>query len=238
MPSKQTAARRGATKRARIAGGRRSCRGRQRRGTGALNDAGILEPVVGGNSSQGNGRALAIGLASAAAGLTVGALAMGLPKRSGLTAAQALVSMPGDLVFPAAGQQADRAVELAGPAQIVWPLVEELAARYAKLWGAPLEVVYRRDGELLVAQTAGGPVDEGAGIGDAALAPVFPAASVAIRLIPGVDGTTDVRIRERFLTRDKGESLRALWLMAKSAAIVAQWAVQSRRLMSKTTEGV
>lgn len=146
--------------------------------------------------------------------------------------------MPGDLVFPAAGQQADRAVKLAGPAQIAWPLVEELAARYAELWGAPLEVVYRRDGELLVAQTAGGLVDEGTGMGDAASAPVFPAASVAIRLIPGVDGTTDVRIRERFLTQDKGESLRALWLMAKSAAMVAQWAVRSQRLMSKTTEGV
>ena len=81
------------------------------------------------------------------------ALASGFPARLGLTRAQALVSMPGDLVLPTATLKADRVATLPGTPEDVWPLAHDVVATYEDLWGQPLDVVYEEVPNLLVVAT-------------------------------------------------------------------------------------
>lgn len=125
------------------------------------------------------------------AGLGIGGLAYsGFPKRVGLTKAQALVSMPGDLVLPAAQVQVDRAITVDAHPQSVWPYVIQLRHDYRKdLWDVPVETEVVVEPELVVWKT-GRPAHEK----DLDL---FEA-SAAIMLEPTADGTTRIHVRERY----------------------------------------
>ncbi|MFZ1381177.1 MAG: hypothetical protein WAS54_00125 [Scrofimicrobium sp.] len=167
-------------------------------------------------------------LSTLAVGGGVGALVLsGFPRRSGLTVSQSLVSMPGDMVLPTAPLQADRVVTLGAAADEVWPLVEDLATAYADLWDVPLETVYESENELLVVQTDERSVDED---------PVEAhwRASLAIRLIPGVDGTVSIRIRERYLPNGVAGKTAAYSAMILSAVLVKKWLRGSRKHVAKS----
>ena len=65
-------------------------------------------------------RAFGLGLLATGASL----YATGFPKRLGLTASEALISLPGDLLVPRADVQVDRAVRINAPASTVWTIIE------------------------------------------------------------------------------------------------------------------
>ncbi|WRS30036.1 hypothetical protein U6G28_11100 [Actinomycetaceae bacterium MB13-C1-2] len=168
---------------------------------------------------------LSLGLSAVATALVVS----GFPRRSGLTAAQSLVSMPGDMVLPTAPVQADRAGTLAATADEVWPLVEDLATAYADLWDVPLQTVYESENELLVVQTDERSVDENPN-------EAYWRASLAIRLIPSVDGTVTVQIRERYLPNGAAGKTAAYSAMILSAVLVKKWLRGSRKHVAPVTE--
>lgn len=168
-------------------------------------------------------------VAALAVGGGIGALVVGgFPRRSGLTAAQSLVSMPGDMLLPTAPIQADRAGTLGAAADEVWPLVEDLATAYADLWDVPLQTVYESENELLVVQTDERSVDEDPG-------EAYWRASLAIRLIPGVDGTVTVQIRERYLPNGTAGKTAAYSAMILSAVLVKKWLRGSRKHVAQAT---
>ena len=150
----------------------------------------------------------------------VAVVATGIPRRRGLTQSQALVSMPGDLEFPAATMQADRVHEFKADREILWPLVEELVARYAELWKTPLELAYDVAEELQVAVTLPGP--EGA------------QRSVAAQVRAGTDGRTIVHVRERYA--DLG-ALQAHVEMLRSALLFERWSWDVEGLIRQANKG-
>ena len=124
-----------------------------------------------------------------AAGL-VALVYMGFPARVGLTASQARVSMPGDLVLPTASVVGDRSATVSGTALDVWPLVLGLQSLYEDLFDSELTVAYLQAPDLIVWEA------------------VMPArdddhdqdlfrATVAVALRP-VSGGTMVHVRERY----------------------------------------
>lgn len=50
----------------------------------------------------------------------IGAWASGFPKRIGLSASEAAISLPGDLLIPGAGVVVDRAIRIDAPIEVVW----------------------------------------------------------------------------------------------------------------------
>lgn len=126
---------------------------------------------------------LASGLLAAGVGYS------GFPKRVGLTKAQALVSMPGDLVLPSAEIQVDRMVTAEASPQSVWPYVIQLRHDYKDLWDAPVATEIVEEPDLVVWRT-GSPAKEGE-------EELFDA-TAAVQLQPGPDGTTQIHVRERY----------------------------------------
>lgn len=169
-------------------------------------------------------------LAALAIGGGIGALVVGgFPRRSGLTAAQSLVSMPGDMVIPTASFQADRVGTLNAGPDVVWPLVEDLATAYADLWDVPLQTVYSVENELLVVETDEQVVGEDPDN-------VYWRASLAIRLVPGVDGTVTVQVRERYLPNGTSGKAAAYGSMVLSAYLVRKWLHSSHKHVEPATE--
>lgn len=115
--------------------------------------------------------------------------ASGFPRRMGLTKAQSLVSMPGDLVLPAAQTQVDRAITVNVQPESVWPYVIQLRHDYRDLWDTPLEVEVIDEPHLVVWKT-GRPAEDPS-------AELFNA-TAAILLEPSVDGSTRIHVRERY----------------------------------------
>ena len=141
-------------------------------------------------------------LAALAIGGGIGALVVGgFPRRSGLTAAQSLVS----------------------------PLVEDLATAYADLWDVPLQTVYSVENELLVVETDEQVVGEDPDN-------VYWRASLAIRLVPGVDGTVTVQVRERYLPNGTSGKAAAYGSMVLSAYLVRKWLHSSHKHVEPATE--
>lgn len=139
----------------------------------------------------------------AALAAAAGAAATGFPRRLGLTASQAAVSLPGDLLVPGADVVADRGIEVPAPAALVW---EVLDAAFEP--DGSVDVVAREAGEYLLFRSGGPDSPEGEG-GES---------SCVIALLPVSGGRTLVHIRERHKAGEDGKA--RLW-----ARIVAQsWA--------------
>lgn len=67
----------------------------------------------------------ALRIALAGAALLAGAIATGFPKRIGLTASEAAVSLPGDLLLPGADAVADRGIRIDAAPEAVWRVIEK-----------------------------------------------------------------------------------------------------------------
>ena len=137
---------------------------------------------------------------------------MGFPARVGLTASQAQVSMPGDLLLPTAAVQGDRAVVASGTPEEVWPLALELQSLYEDLFDSELAVVYRQAPDLVVWEA------------------VMPArdddhdqdlfrATVAVALRP-VSGGTMIHVRERYAVLDGVRGRFAASVVLATSAVV------------------
>ncbi|EJF41638.1 hypothetical protein HMPREF1317_0581 [Schaalia georgiae F0490] len=146
--------------------------------------------------------AIAVTALAAAAGVA----ATGFPRRMGLTASQAAVSLPGDLLVPGADVVADRGIEVPAPAALVW---EVLDAAFEP--DGSVDVVARERDEYVLLRSGGPDSPEGEG-GES---------SCVIALLPITVGRTLVHIRERHKAGEGGRA--RLW-----ARIVAQsWATAS-----------
>ena len=156
---------------------------------------------------------------------TLGALALasGFPARLGLTRAQVLVSMPGDLVLPTATLKADRVATLPGTPEDVWPLAHDVVATYEDLWGQPLDVVYEEVPNLLVVAT-NKPSEDAID------------ASLAIRFNCGADQTTTMHVRERYLTNGWRERAEALVAIGKTYAAATVGLLRATRALSVSPE--
>ena len=142
----------------------------------------------------------------AALAAAVGVAATGFPRRLGLTASQAAVSLPGDLLVPGADVVADRGIEVPASAALVW---EVLDAAFEP--DGSVDVVARERGEYVLLRSGGPDSPEGEG-GES---------SCVIALLPITVGRTLVHIRERHKAGEGGRA--RLW-----ARIVAQsWATAS-----------
>lgn len=147
--------------------------------------------------------AIAVTALAAATGV---AAATGFPRRMGLTASQAAVSLPGDLLVPGADVVADRGIEVPAPAALVW---EVLDAAFEP--DGSVDVVARERDEYVLLRSGGPGSPEGEG-GES---------SCVIALLPITVGRTLVHIRERHKAGEGGRA--RLW-----ARIVAQsWATAS-----------
>lgn len=145
------------------------------------------------------------------------AIYAGFPARRGLTKAQSLVSYPGDLVYPMAQYQADRAVQVSSPRELVWQQMPYLRDEYEELLGVPLELVFEEEPDVIVWRTAH-PARDSAKDED------YFVASVAVNLEPAAGGGTDIMIRERYATEG------AKGIIASRVASAASWFVIPRRL--------
>ncbi len=149
----------------------------------------------------------------------VGIAYSGFPRRMGLTRAQSLVSMPGDLVLPGARIQADRVLRIPGTPGEVWSALPDLVLGFEDVAGRVLVTVYEDAPELWVLQTGDTPGFDWQG-------------SVAIRLVQGADDTTSVHIRERYLTDGFRARSRIELMMAVTAAKVQGWGLRVRNLLA------
>ena len=126
--------------------------------------------------------ALALGLAGAA----LGAWATGFPKRIGLTASEASVSLPGDLLVPNPGVVVDRGIRIDAPVEAVWRVVE------AAYEGDEARVVAREENSCLILRVPApglGDEDELSG-------------TCVFALLPLPNGRTLLHLRERHASRD------------------------------------
>lgn len=112
------------------------------------------------------------------------AVATGFPARVGATKADADLSMPGDLVLPAATVVADQVRTFSAEPEDLWLSLLSVEELFSRLWGLPLEVVYEARDQLLVWEAVGG-----ASQGDATVAAV---------LQPRPDRKTAVHLRQRY----------------------------------------
>lgn len=146
-------------------------------------------------------------IAVTALAAVAGVAATGFPRRLGLTASQAAVSLPGDLLVPGADVVADRGIEVPAPAALVW---EVLDAAFEP--DGSVDVVARERGEYLLLRS-GGPDSPEEEEGEES--------SCVIALLPITAGRTLVHIRERHKAGEGGRA--RLW-----ARIIAQsWATAS-----------
>lgn len=153
------------------------------------------------------GRNVALAAAAAGGGLAV---ATGFPSRIGVTKTDGALSLPGDLIFPAAKVIANQARAFgASPAQL-WPGLFYVEEFFSGLWRRDLELVYEEPRQLLVWKTQGG----GGGW----------QASCAAALIPGPDGTTVVRLRQRHAADTRAATFRAYaQTLATGAGVAGLW---------------
>ncbi len=157
-----------------------------------------------------------------ALGVAGGLAASGFPNRVGLTRAQALVSMPGDLILPTATVQADRVAVFEASPSVVWPFVQELLDDYADLWEIPLQVAYRRDGELLALVSDFESIDQDP-------AEIDFQASLAVRLAASQDQSCFVHVRERYESSGLRPAVLIRGTMAVSAVTFKRWVAQVRK---------
>lgn len=163
------------------------------------------------------------------AGGAVAALAYsGFPRRLGITKAQALVSMPGDLVFPRAEIQADRRLSLPATPDTVWPLIDDLIQGYAAAWDVSLETVYRDEPGLVVVKTAGPVVDEEHDDD------IF-VASLALRLVPSDEDSMVLHVRERYQVLGRRGRITADFCTLLTTMINVRWAAWARGLLRRET---
>lgn len=123
-----------------------------------------------------------------------GIMYAGFPARVGLTRSQAQISMPGDLVLPAATIQADRMLTLDEVADsylsAIWAYLAELATSYETVFDSPVELVYQEMPDLTVWRTV-------APSHDSRHETDLFSASLSIVVRPVGAGTT-VHVRERY----------------------------------------
>ncbi len=155
-------------------------------------------------------------------GVGGGVLASGFPGRVGLTKAQALVSMPGDLILATANASADRVATFEASREVIWPFVEDLLSEYADLWDVPLQVVYREDGELVAVVTDFLSIDQDPN-------EAYFQGSVAVRLTAPSDQSCSVHVRERYLSSGTRPAVAVRVAMSKSALTFKRWAGRVRR---------
>lgn len=136
---------------------------------------------------------------------------LGFPTRVGLTKSGARVSMPGDLLLPAAKMQADRAATLGAPPGKTWALSADLKDLYEDMFDAPMDLIYEEAPNLAVWQTTS-PVRDG----DVDL---FEA-TVALTLT-AVGNETEVHVRERYLTSEvaKGRMAAAVQMVVSAVLV-------------------
>lgn len=123
-----------------------------------------------------------------AVGIVGGAIAFvlwsGFPSRVGVTASQARLSLPGDLLVPTAARAADRAKSFAASPAQLWPGLLPIGDLYREIWGRELELVHEEKDGVLVWRTVGAPAGRGA--------------SLSVCLLPAPDHRTIVHVRERY----------------------------------------
>ncbi|WP_022868426.1 hypothetical protein [Schaalia vaccimaxillae] len=124
-----------------------------------------------------------------------GVLASGFPRRIGLTASQAAISLPGDLLVPDADIVADRGVEINAPAQIVWRVLDEAFEDDGS------RVIDQKEGDYLLMR-APAPADVE---GDDAYG------TCVIALLPITQDRTLLHLRERYASEESGASKASLW---------------------------
>lgn len=153
------------------------------------------------------------------------ALYSGFPTRVGLTASQALVSMPGDLVFPSAPFQGDRVVDVDATAQEIWPFVLGLRSIYEDSCDVPLDVLYEERPTLIVWQTRHPVRDEGRGQD-------IMSASVAVAVRPLGENRSRIHVRERYVPAPgRRAKLAALAQLSVTAFSVGGLLRQMRRAL-------
>lgn len=158
-------------------------------------------------------------LAALSAVLSVGAslAATSRARRVGLTKSEARLSLPGDLLLPVAPFQGDRAHEFTATKDELWPALYEIGDLYSFLWEKDLEIVAEEPGEALVwAQKDTDPRWNG---------------TLTAALLPGVDGTTVLHLRERYQPGEKYRRGTAEWLLAKSALLAPSTWARIRRFL-------
>ncbi|WP_115727440.1 hypothetical protein [Actinomyces culturomici] len=125
-------------------------------------------------------------LALVGAGLGAAALATGFPKRIGLTASEAAVSLPGDLLLPTASVVVDRGIRIDAPAHAVWSVLE---AAFEDEDESRL-VAAEADECLILRVPAPGLDDE------------EPTGTCVLALLPLPNGRTLLHLRERHVSRE------------------------------------
>ncbi len=142
-------------------------------------------------------------LAAAAGGVGLAAAtASGFPRRLGVTLSGTDLSLPGDLLLPAAQTVADRAHEFSAPAEALWPELLAVEDLYSFLWEAPLELIVEEPGQFAVWRTASTDGWK---------------ATLTAALLPGTDGHTTVHLRERY--HHQSDRMRIAALVMASASV-------------------
>ncbi len=166
-------------------------------------------------------------VAFSAAGAVVAYL--GFPSRLGLTKAQAAVSMPGDLILPAADVQADRAATVVGTARELWPSVSDLKTVYEGLYDIPLAPVYRQAPNLVVWEGT-------RTVRDSRHEEDLFRVTVAVTMNPESVDSTFVHVRERYRTSSgRRGRMAALTEVTTTAAVVGGLLSKMRRAARKRT---
>lgn len=136
--------------------------------------------------------ALGLGAIAAAAYVT------GFPKRIGLTASEAAVSLPGDLLLPNPGVVVDRGIRIEAPADAVWRVLEQ------SFEGDESRVVAREENSALILRIpAPGLADEDDFSGTCVFA-----------LLPLGQGRTLLHMRERHPSREDAPDAALLGVLA------------------------
>lgn len=107
-----------------------------------------------------------------------------------MTKADAFLSLPGDLLIPQAPLVADRAVQINAKAERLSELLPVVESVYQHAWARQFELVYEQVPDVLVWRTVG---DDVCGWG----------ATLSASVDASVDGTSILRIRERFTTASR-----------------------------------
>lgn len=124
--------------------------------------------------------ACALGCAAVAAG----AWATGFPRRIGLTASQASLSLPGDLLLPNPGVVVDRGIRIDAPIEAVWRVLD------AAYEGDEASVVDREENSHLLLRVPAPGYEEEERSGTCVFA-----------LLPLPQGRTLLHVRERHASR-------------------------------------
>ena len=159
-----------------------------------------------------------------ALGVAFGLALSGFPRRVGLTRAQALVSMPGDLILPMAEVQADRSATFDANPDQVWPFTGELVSMYADLWDVPLRVEYQEEGQLVALVTDFESIDQ-------IPANQYYQASLALRMVSSAPGTCTLQVRERYQTAGLRSAVAVWGSTVSSNTTFRRWTRSVRRAL-------